>query len=106
MEKMPVSEHKENRLTLHKRLSQAVFHGCGGGICPPAGGAVARSNSPPGCSLCRALQIPPRGGAKKEALIRALLLLLSRGAEKDVLKKYLLICSLKFHSCPVMTEYE
>ena len=23
---------------------------------------------------------------------------LSRGAEKDVLKKYLLICSLKFHS--------
>ena len=31
---------------------------------------------------------------------------MSIGAEKDVLKKYLLICSLKFHSCPVMTEYE
>ena len=31
---------------------------------------------------------------------------LSRGAEKDVLKKYLLICSLKFHSCPLMTGYE
>ena len=31
---------------------------------------------------------------------------MSRGAEKDVLKKYLLICSLKFHSCPLMTEYE
>lgn len=32
--------------------------------------------------------------------------LLSIGAEKDVLKKYLLICSLKFHSCPLMMEYE
>ena len=57
----PASKEKKRRL-------QRRFYGLSGGTCLPAGRAVARSNSTLGCSLCRALQVPP---VKKKTTLAA-----------------------------------
>ena len=42
-----------------------VVLGADEGTCPPAGGAVARKNSPPDCFLTRALQFPSSVSVEK-----------------------------------------
>ena len=58
-----------------------VVFGADEGTCPPAGGAVARENSPPDCFLTRALQVPHQKQKKNSTRMGTVLLVRMKGLE-------------------------